>query len=208
MWQPETTRGAAPTPVPLLVRLLDKLVVEVLPAALASLIGGLLLVHYQFRGPTVAPAAVAGAGAASPEMVQLVRHEHAVLQQLLAAQEAAQQYQMTADAGDAGGPATGLPVAKGRGVLSEAKPRRHRTASAAPLAVTPAPGPAAVIAQVRQIPEAADDRPALIAGTLAATDRVVDAALQAAKAIGGIPLWIGHRLGADSPNPQSAGTPS
>jgi hypothetical protein len=35
---------------------------------------------------------------------------------------------------------------------------------------------------------------------------VVGAALHTVKVIGGIPLWIGHRLGGDDLNSQSAGT--
>jgi hypothetical protein len=228
MRQPETVQRTAMTPVPHLVRLLGKLVLEVLPAALASIIGGLLFAHYQFSRPAIAPAAAAGASPASPEMVQLVRDEHALLRQFLAAQEAAQKRQIAADAQEArAGTAANLLAAKSPPVLAEAKPTptRHRTASAAtaPLAITaaPAPGPApVVIARAQQIPDPAPvvgpapaaarqhDEPALIADTRAVKDQMVGAALHAVKAIGGLPFWLGRRLGGDDLNSQasSAGT--
>jgi len=225
MRQPETMQCTAIAPVPRLVVLLGSFVLEVLPAALASLIGGLLFVHYQFSRPTVAPEPAAAASPASPEMVKLVRDEHARLRQFLAAQEAVQQRQIAADAEEQA--AARLPAAKGHtgAALAVAKPMppRHRTANAAtaPLAVGPAPGPAAVvIARAQQIPGPAPvagaapaaapvhDQPALIADTLAVKDQVVGVALHAVKVIGGIPIWIGRRLGADDLNSQPAGTAS
>jgi len=227
MRQPETMQRTAMTPVPRLVVLLGSFVLEVLPAALASLIGGLLFVHYQFTRPAIAPEPAAAASPASPEMVKLVSDEHAVLRQFLAAQEAVQQRQIAADADEQA--AARLPAAKGQSsaALAAAKPMapRRRTANAAtaPLAVgpAPAPGPAAVvIARAQQIPgpapaagaapaaAPAHNQPALIADTLAVKDQVVGVARHAAKVIGGIPVWIGRRLGADDPNSQSAGTAS
>jgi hypothetical protein len=229
MRQSETMQHTATTPVPRLVRLLGSFVLEVLPAALASLIGGLLFVHYQFSRPAMAPEVAAAASPASPEMVQLVRHEHALLRQFLAAQEAVQQRQIAADAENARAQAVArLPVAKGHAgvALAAAKPvppRRTANATTAPLAVSAAParapGPAAVvIARAQQIPDPASvagpapaaapvhDELALIADTLAVKDQVVGAALHTVKVIGGIPLWIGHRLGGDDLNSQSAGT--
>jgi hypothetical protein len=230
MRKPETV--PAMTPVPRLVRFLGKLVLEVLPAALASIIGGLLFAHYQFSRPAIAPEAAAVPSPASPEMVRLVRDEHALLRQFLAAQEAAQKRQIAADAEDARAQtAAKLPAAEGHAAsgLAEAKPTppRHRTASAAtaPLAIAavaaPAPGPApVVIARAQQIPDPAPvagpapaqapqhDRPALIADTLAVKDQVVGAALHAVKTIGGLPFWLGRRLGGADLNSQapSAGT--
>jgi hypothetical protein len=223
MRQPETV--PAMTPVPRLVRFLGKLVLEVLPAALASIIGGLLFAHYQFSRPAIAPEVAAGASPASPEMVRLVRDEHALLRQFLAAQEAAQKRQIAADSQDARAEAVAkLPAAKGHAplALAQAKPTppRHRIVSAAsaPLAVTAAPAadPApVVIARAQQIPDPPapaaapeHDKPALIADTLAVKDQVVGAALHAVKTIGGLPFWLGRRLGGDDLNSQasSAGT--
>jgi hypothetical protein len=220
MRQPETMQRTAMTPVPRLVRLLDKLVLEVLPAALASLIGGLLFMHYQLSRPAIAPAAAAAASPASPEMVQLVRDEHALLRQFMATQEAVQQRQIAADAQDSGAQGAASPAAKGHAgaalAVANPAPPRHRIAATAPLAVSPAPSPApgpaaVVIARAQQIPGPAlavapvHDEPLLIADTLAVKDQVVGAALHAVKAIGGIPFWIGRRLGGDDLT-QSAGT--
>jgi hypothetical protein len=215
---------AATTPVPRLVRLLGSFVLEVLPAALASLIGGLLFVHYQFSRPAVAPPAAAAVSPASPEMVQRVRDEHALLRQFLAAQEAVQQRQTAGDAEDARGQLAAAKAHAGAALaVAKPAPPRHRTASAAtaPLVVSPAPSPgpaAVVIARAQQIsgplpvagpapaPALVHDEPALIADTLAVKDQVFGAALHAVKVIGGIPFWIGRRLGGDDLNAQSAGT--
>ncbi|MGA8649012.1 MAG: hypothetical protein WB677_00005, partial [Xanthobacteraceae bacterium] len=59
---------------PLLKRLFDKIVKDALPAGLASLLGGLLLTHFQIdRVPETATVKVTPA---SPEMMQLLRDEH------------------------------------------------------------------------------------------------------------------------------------
>jgi len=58
-------------------RLVAKLVHDVLPAALASLIGGLLFTHFQL-GRMPAPVA-AQVAPASPEMMQLLRDEHGLI---------------------------------------------------------------------------------------------------------------------------------
>jgi hypothetical protein len=228
MRQPETMQCTAMTPVPRLVVLLGSFVLEVLPAALASLIGGLLFVHYQLSRPAIAPEPAAASSPASPEMVKLVRDEHALLRQLLAAQEAVQQREIAADDKDARAQVARLPAAKGHAgaaLAAQPIPPRHRTANAAtaPLAVspTPAPGPAAVvIARAQQIPGPAPvarpapaaapvhDEPVLIADTLAVKDQVFGVALHAVKVIGGIPFWIGRRLGGDDLNSPSAGTAS
>jgi hypothetical protein len=188
-----------------------------------------LFVHYQFSRPAIAPEPAAAASPASPEMVKLVRDEHALLRQFLVAQEAAQKRQVAADAQDVRAETAAKHLAdKGPPAApDEAKPTppRHRTASAAtaPLAITTAPalGPAPlVIARAQQIPAPAPDvgpapaaapqhdEPALIAGTRAVKDQMVGAALHAVKAIGGLPFWLGRRLGGDDLNsqPTPAGT--
>ena len=65
---------------PLLVRLGGKLVLEVLPAALASAIGAFLFAQYQFNRVPAAAQTVTPAVAvpASAEMLQVVREEHAM----------------------------------------------------------------------------------------------------------------------------------
>jgi hypothetical protein len=81
-----------PKATPLFARLLSKLVLEVLPASAASVIGAVLLAHYQFGHPALSAggmAAVAPAPA-SPEMLQLVRDEHDLIRNFLLAQQTAQ----------------------------------------------------------------------------------------------------------------------
>src|SRR5262249_55204991 len=60
-----------------LKRLFDKIVQDALPAALASILGGLLLTHFQLdRAPRPTTVKVAQA---SPEMMQLLRDEHGLI---------------------------------------------------------------------------------------------------------------------------------
>jgi hypothetical protein len=86
--------------VPFAVRLLGKVVLEVLPAALASVIGAFLFAHYQFDRSAAAPAAAAPAMAAAPastQMLALVREEHAMIRDYLIAQRAAEERRAAAD---------------------------------------------------------------------------------------------------------------
>ena len=76
--------------MPRLARLLGKFVLDILPAALASVIGGFLFTQYHF-GQMAAPRPAADQGApASAEMVALVRDEHAMIMNYLKAQMAAE----------------------------------------------------------------------------------------------------------------------
>ena len=72
---------------PWLARLAGKMVLEVLPAALASVIGGFLFTQYHFGH--AAPQLVA-VQPASPEMMAMVRDEHALIMDYLKAQVAAE----------------------------------------------------------------------------------------------------------------------
>ena len=74
---------------PLLMRLLAKVLLDILPAVIASVIGGLLFTHYQLGGLGV-PAAAALSAPANAEMMQLLRDEHAVIVDYLKAQLAAE----------------------------------------------------------------------------------------------------------------------
>ncbi|MGB6535119.1 MAG: hypothetical protein WBF58_04070, partial [Xanthobacteraceae bacterium] len=74
--------------------MLGKVVLEVLPAALASVIGAFLFAHYQFERSAGAPAAAAPATVAAPastKMLALVRDEHAMLRDYLIEQRAAEE---------------------------------------------------------------------------------------------------------------------
>jgi hypothetical protein len=207
---------------PLLVRLMGKFVLEVLPAATASVIGGLLLTHYELARPSAAGPVVESSAPASAEMVRLVREEHAMIHDFLLAQSAAEKRQVaTADVADAS--------AAEEAELAAAALRRTALASAKPVALPPPParGRATVVAATAEAapqgplviaqpievtapsaspfappapiappaPPVAGDYPSLVATTLAIPGHVVGAALHAVSVIGGIPSWIGNRLG-------------
>jgi hypothetical protein len=201
---------------PLLVSLCGKLVLEILPPALASVIGAFLLAHYQFGRPA-APAAAApvAVAPASTDIVKLVGEEHAMLRDFLLAQQAAEKNRAAnADAADARAAADAKPAAsaprRAAVSLAAAKPVAPRskptvvaaaanTAAAVtlPAVVVAGPRPNAVSAPA---PAAAPARvhPWLVAQTLAVKDHVVTATLHAVMSIGGIPSWIGHHVGADN----------
>lgn len=84
-----TTRIEAPTGAPWLAGFLGKLVLDVLPAALASLIAGFLFTQYHFGH--AAPSQLVDVQPASPEMMAMVRDEHALIVNYLKAQMAAEQ---------------------------------------------------------------------------------------------------------------------
>lgn len=73
---------------PWLARFAGKVVLDVLPAALASVIGGFLFTQYHF-GHAAAPPLIA-VQPASPEMMAMVRDEHALIMSYLNAQMAAE----------------------------------------------------------------------------------------------------------------------
>jgi hypothetical protein len=206
---------------PQLVRYLGKFVLEVLPAALASVIGGMLLAHYQLSHPTAAPATVESSAPASAEMVRLVREEHAMIRDFLLAQNAAEKRQVAADdaadtlaAQDADlaaaalrrtamTPAKPLPPAAAPRAKASAVTVTAEAAAPTPLVIAqpieitaPQPSPFAPPAAIAPAPPpAAADHPGLVATTLALPGHVVGAALHAVSVIGGIPSWIGNRLG-------------
>ena len=74
---------------PWLARFLGKLVLDILPAALASVIGGFLFTQYH-SGHTTPPQLV-DVQPASPEMMAMVRDEHALIINYLKVQMAAEQ---------------------------------------------------------------------------------------------------------------------
>jgi hypothetical protein len=80
---------AAPHHGPWLPRFFGKLVLDILPAALASVIGGFLFTQYHFVH-TAQPQPV-DVQPAPPEMMAMVRDEHALIINYLKAQTAAEQ---------------------------------------------------------------------------------------------------------------------
>lgn len=223
----EADRSAVPAKAaPLFARLASKLVLEVLPASLASVIGAALLAHYQFGHPALPAGGMAAVATApaSPEMLQLVRDEHDLIRNFLLAQQAAQASRYAKAEAPAAAPSaqdaadTALVVAALRRTANVAPakapaPRVNVAAIApapAPQAKAPAPAaalvaiapaaqePAAVAGlQNSAAPPADPEHRSLVAKLLSVKDHVVRAPLHAVMTIGGIPSWLGHRLGSD-----------
>ncbi len=85
-----------PNDTPLLLRFLAKFVLDIMPAALASVIGGFLFSHYHW-GYAAAPAPVGEQHAeASAEMMKLVRDEHSLIVDFLNAEMKAERSRLTA----------------------------------------------------------------------------------------------------------------
>lgn len=83
---------------PLVGRFVTKLVVEVLPAALASLIGGYLFSQYQATRPAVEHPVAVQVGPASTEMMQLLRDEHSAILDYLKTERSSEKTQIAAAA--------------------------------------------------------------------------------------------------------------
>ena len=210
--------------MPLLRRFAGKLIHDILPAALASLLGGFLITHFQLNRvpePVTVPVA-----RASPEMMRLLRDEHGLIVEFVKAQvasekntnekNASEKRQLVAD--ETARVAAELPATPGLAAapaaprptmivaLTPAKPAVPRAkalvvgASLPPLATAPvqqsegAPPP----------PVARNDN-SLLAKTIGITDRVVAVSQRAVSAIGVIPLWfgsVGDRIGGEDPSPR------
>lgn len=204
-------RAPAPVEVPLPLRFLGKLVLEVLPAAAASVIGVFLLAYCWIGHATAvdAPPPMTAAPA-SPHMVQLVRDEHSLIRDFLVGQDAATQ--SNAEAADdadirvAADAKNAMPAAHHPESVARMKPPHSK----APVIAAAAPGdasfataqlPPMVIAGAQPDPTLTAPPPparaSLLTKTLAVPVQVVAVTLHAVMAIGGIPSWIGHRVGAD-----------
>jgi uncharacterized protein len=217
MMQPNPV-GAPGTPW--LARFAGKVVLDVLPAALASVIGGFLFTQYHF-GHT-APQLVA-VQPASPEMMAMVRDEHALIMDYLKAQMVAEKRRDAAE--DA---ATAHAVAQSQAsadakladalmMSQEAQRANLQPATTAkvvasvrrkpPASLTPAVHAPLAIAQANQTApivlaeaEGSDDRLArdpdsLLAKTLDLKDHVVAATRHVVSAIGDVFSSVGGSIG-------------
>jgi hypothetical protein len=186
----------------LVARLASKLVLDMLPATAASLIGGLLFTHYGL-GRVTEPAIQVEP--ASAEMMQLLRDEHGVIVSFLNTQLEREKTELASgDAlrrgGDEAAATANIPMRTPVGGIA-AKPAapRARVAVAAPVSAPlmitqfqeaespsapPSPGPQAFIAK-----------------TIGLKDHVVSVTHRVVSALGGIPSWMGligdHLGGAD-----------
>jgi hypothetical protein len=210
---------------PLLVRFLSKLVLDILPAALASVIGGFLFTQYQSGHPAVTRPVVEQAAPASAEMMQLVRDEHAMIFDYLKTQMAADKSRLAAEDDASARAVADAKVADAKAMAAAAtrrlaaatvaaKPVAARSKAPAVMTVSiPAHAPL-VIARAEpndgattpvEAPVRQPD--SLLAKTLDIKDHVVDGALHVVSAIGSIPSWIasmGDRIGGASPSSDSA----
>ena len=202
-----------PSEVPAPVRFLGKLVLEVLPAAMASIIGAFLFAHYQFGEPTYSePVAEPAntAGPASATMMQLVRDEHSIVRDYILAERTAEKARVAAvDAADARAADANLVATEARHAAtaqSAGKPAARQSklaitaaASTGGAAIATTQLPPVVIASARQdqtsVSPTAAPPASLISKTLSVPGHVVAATLHAVMAIGGIPSWIGRRVG-------------
>jgi len=179
MWG-TTASGTESGEAPLLVRLGGKLVLEVLPAALASAIGAFLFAQYQFnRAPAASPVTPAVAVPASAEMLQVVREEHALIRDFLTAQRTAEQNRAAAaNVADARAAADATPTAAVPTQVAllpdtpKAPAPRHRTVVAAaalpPITVTgvrPAPAAPVVVASAQPVATVLVAAPASVGAT-------------------------------------------
>jgi hypothetical protein len=94
-------QGARP-PVPFLARFAGKFVLDIMPTALASAIGGFLFTQYHFVRPAVPHPALEQVTPASAEMMAMVRDEHAMIVDYLKTQRAAEKARQTAQTAEAG----------------------------------------------------------------------------------------------------------
>jgi len=194
--------------MPLLTRLLTKVVHDVLPAALASLIGGLLFTHFQLArvaGPAVQTAP------ASAEMMQLLRDEHGLIVNFLKAEMNKEKTELAAAEAasrvvtDVAAPAAPA-IAAPRLVAPATAP--GKTAVRGKTAIVGASLPPLVLVQVAQnesVKPVPRDSDSLFAKTAGIKDHVVAATQRVVSAIGNIPSWfgaIGDHLGGESSNPR------
>jgi hypothetical protein len=195
----------------LLKRLFDKIVHDALLAGLASVIGGLLLTHFQIA-QTPQPTTVK-VTPEMPEMMQLLRDEHVAIVDFIRGQAASEKNRGVAEQKPRQGVAEVPPasVAQATPVLPAPRPS-PATAMATPRpaaargktqlpaqAATPVPTVEASAQPVR-----ADD--SLLAKTIGIKDRVISATHHAVSATGGaIPSWFGSagdRIGGEGQSPR------
>jgi hypothetical protein len=216
--------GTASQNIPLLVRFLAKFTIDILPAALASVIGGFLFTQYHL-GRTPDHPALVQVAPASDEMMQIVRDEHTLIVDYLKAQTAAEKSKLAAmDQDDARAVADAKAAAATADAKAAAaaaaakrlvaaavppKPAAPRSKPITVVATAPAPQAPLVIAQAGlpsdAVPaaEAPRDPDSLLAKTVDFKDHVVAATRKVVTAIGDIPSWLAWRMGGANPPPAS-----
>lgn len=199
----------------LLKRLVDKIVKDALPAGLASILGGLLLTHFQIdRVPQPTTVKLTQA---SPEMMQLLRDEHGLIIDFVKEQVASEKNRGGADQSGqrvteaSAPPAVQVappPVQRPIPVVALAAPKPAAPRSKNQVVGASLPAPAPTQAQpadpVPQATARTDD--SLLAKTIGIKDQVVSVTQRAVSAtIGIIPSWfgsLGDRIGGEGQSPR------
>jgi hypothetical protein len=229
-WQEPAPRNCAAHPqFRFLARFAGKFVLDILPAALASVIGGFLFTQYQL-GRTPPPPAEQ-ISPASAQVLALVRDEHEAIIGYLKSQMAAEKSRLAAQDADNALAASDARAAQDEAreqalaeqntvdtKLAAAAPARH-SASATSVKVAlprakpvPAPSPVpttqvAVVQNEQNPPQnaaptdrLASDPDSLLAKTLDLKDHVVAATKQAVATLGDIFASVGERIGGSAPS--------
>ena len=226
-WAPP--RYPAHSEFPLLARFVGKFILDIMPAALASVIGGLLFTQYQLGRS--APPPVEQISPASAEVLALVRDEHEAIVGYLKAQMAAEKNRLAAQDAETARAVADAKAEQDNEAQEKAlaeqnvvdiKPAaalaRHLAMSAkvALPRVKPAAAPNPVaptqvaMVQSEQNPQQnaapadrlARDPDSLLAKTLNLKDHVVAVTKQAVAALGDMFASVGERIGGSSPSPR------
>jgi hypothetical protein len=115
---------------PLLTRFLGKFVLDIMPAALASVVGGFLFTQYHF-GHSAPKPVLEQVTPASAEMMALVRDEHAMIVDYLKTQMAAEKSRAAAEDADLARAQEASKLAEAK--AAEAKSVDNRAPAAAPV---------------------------------------------------------------------------
>jgi hypothetical protein len=204
--------------VPWFLRFLSKLVLDILPAALASVIGGFLFTQYHF-GHVPKPKLVQ-VTPASEEMMRLVRDEHAMIVDFLKAQMVAekskqtverdQQVKAIAEAAKANAAAfNARRLADAGPIARQASARSNKMAPAAhaatPAAVVAA-RPLEIVESPALVAQPVHESHSLVAKAAELKDNVVAATRRVAATIVDIPSWLtgnGDRSSSAAPTTES-----
>jgi hypothetical protein len=221
-------RYTAHTEFPLLARFVGKFVLDILPAALASVIGGFLFTQYQL-GRTAPPPSAEQMSPASAEVLALVHDEHEAIVGYLKSQMAAEKERLAAQDAETARAVADAKAAQDNEAQEKAlaeqndskpaaAPARHVAMSAkimlprAKPAAAPNPPAATQVAMVQseQIPQQnaapadrlARDPDSLLAKTLDLKDHVVAVTKHAVAALGDMFASVGERIGGSPPSPR------
>jgi hypothetical protein len=210
--------------LPLLARFAGKFALDILPAALASAIGGFLFTQYQ-SGHAVTRTATEQVAPASAEMMAMVRDEHAMMMDYLKSETAAEKDRAAAEDADAARAAADAKAADnkpaadivsdrpGRPLVAVIVPKSApmRAKRPAILAALHAP---LVIAQADQndgtapADRIARDPTSLLAKTLDLKDQVVAATRRVVGIIGDAINSVGERIGGSQKGAQQLSSAS